>query len=217
MSRMNCSLLKVSLGAMLFVSIDCFASEIEQPFSFNVGVGKAKHQQMVDIAGLTSRGYIVKSYQANKVYEQSNSIGVAYSVSKKISFSANWQSFGRVHSTLDVELPEGKTAKQAAEEIVSASPQQVGGFMVALGGNYIQPVYSRFDMRIGAGFLFGKDKHQVTINNENFDIDDSLSAPYLKFGVGVKLARGFTVTANAERYFLDDAIKRYEIGLSYSY
>lgn len=217
MGLVNYKVITISFGAILLVSLDCFANELDQPFSFNVGIGEAKLGQSFDIEGLTSKGYTVKNYQKDKVSEQSISVGFAYKISKKISLGANWQSFGEVSSTLDVELPEGKSAKQAAKEIVSASPQQVGGFMVTFGGSYIQPIYSRLDLRIGAGLLLGKDEHQVTINDESFDVDDTLSAAYLKLGVGVKLSRGFTLTAHTERYFLDDAAKRYELGLSYSY
>ena len=209
--------LVVSSGAILLSPNVCFANDIKRPFSVKIGLGKAELKNTFDVSGLTSKGYIVKGYEKNKVDEKSGSYGLAYAISPKLSLDLNWQGFGRVDSILDVELPDGKTAKQAAEEIVSASPQQVGGMLITLGGTYIQPVTPRFDVRVGAGVLLGKDDHQVTINDEVFDINDGISAPYIKLGFGVKLARGFTLTAQTERYFLDDDIERYEVGLSYSY
>ena len=59
--------------------------------------------------------------------------------------------------------------------------------------------------------------HQVTINDEVFDINSDVTAPYAKLGLGVKLSRGFTLTAQAERYFIGNDIERYEIGLSYDF
>lgn len=73
------------------------------------------------------------------------------------------------------------------------------------------------DLRLGAGVSLGKDDHRVVINGEAFDYNDTSTAPYMKLGFGVKLTRVFALTAHAERYFFDDTVDRYAIGLSYTY
>ena len=133
-----------------------------------------------------------------------------------MSVALGWLSLGKVKSSLDIDLPAGKTTQQAAEDIVAASPHQSGGLLYTLGVNYVQPVYSQLDLRVGAGFIAGKDEHRVTINGDDIDLDESNSAPFLKLGVGVKVSRGFAITAHTERYFFDDPIDRVEIGISYT-
>ena len=213
----QCINLIVSCGAILLLPNVCFANDSNDPITVKIGLGKVNLKNTFDAAGLTAQGYTVNGYATNDVDENSESYGLAYDISPRLSLDINLQSFGKVNSTLDVKLPEGKTAKQAAAEIESASSQQLGGMLITLGGSYIKPVSPRFDVRIGAGLLFGKGDHQITINDEVFDIGERISAPYIKLGVGVKLTRGFTLTAHTERYFLDDDVERYEVGLSYSY
>lgn len=205
------------LGALCSLSLASLADDVERPFSVKIGLGKAEFDHSLDTAALTAKGYTVNSYQKDDVEDRSNNYGFAYAISPRLSLDLNWQGFGKVNSSLDIELPADKTAEQAAKDIVDASPQQVGGYMVTVGGNYIQPLYSRLDLRIGGGFLFGSDDHEVTINDEVFDINNNVVAPYAKLGFGVKLTRGLTLTAQAERYFVDNAVERYELGLNYSF
>ena len=187
------------------------------PVTFKVGLGKASFDTNLNTAALTSKGYTVNSYQQTDLNEDSNRLSIALGVTEKMSVELGWQSLGKVKSSLDIDLPAGKTTQQAAEDIVAASsPHQSGGLLYTLGVNYVQSVYSQLDVRVGAGFVTGKDEHRITINGDDIDFDESNSAPFLKLGVGVNVSRGFAITAHAERYFFDDPIDRFEIGLSYT-
>ena len=187
------------------------------PLTFQVGVGKVSFDNNLDTTGLTLKGYSVNNYSQSVVDEDSHSLGISIPITPKISAELSVQKMGEVRSSLDVTLPAGTSAEQAAQDIVAVSPQQLGGLTIAIGANYIHPVTNRVNLRLGAGMSLGKDDHRLTINGEEFDYDDSSTAPYLKLGIGVKLTPSFAITANTERYFFDDQVDRHVIGLSYTF
>ena len=192
------------------------ANDVERPFSVHIGLGKASMSRTIDIDSLTSKGYSVNSYTKDDVDNNSNSYGFSYAFSPKLNVEFSWLGLGLVESSIDLDLPENKSAEQAAKDVAEASPYQSGGHTIKIGGNFIQPVYSRLDLRLGAGAVIGSNRHEITINDEVFEFKDTFTEPYVTLGFGVKITRGFTVTAKAEHYFMDNVAERYEVGLSYS-
>lgn len=195
----------------------CNAGSSSGLLIFQVGIGKVSFDKDLNTADLVLRGYTVNSYSQNTINKDSHSLSVSVPVTPKISAELGLQKMGEIKSSLDVTLPAGKSVQQAAQDIVDASPQQLGGLTAVIGANYIQPINSQMDLRLGAGVSLGKDDHRIVINGEEFDYDDSSTAPYVKLGLGVKLAPSFAITAHTERYFFDDPVDRYAIGLSYTY
>lgn len=206
----------VLFGALSILMVDGYAGS-PSGLTFQVGIGQANFDKDLNTSALVSQGYTVNGYSQNVVDKDSHSISLSVPISPKISAELGLQKMGEVKSSLDLTLPAGKSAKQAAEDIVDASPQQFGGIAVAIGANYVQPINQRLDLRLGGGVSIAKDDHRVTINGEEFDSDDTSVAPYLKLGFGVSLTPRFALTAHAEHYFFDDPVDRYEIGLSYTY
>jgi len=212
---LNYSVLLV--GALSVFPIISHAGSPTGPLTFQVGAGKVSFDKGLDTSALTSKGYVVNSYSQSDVDENSLSLSVSVPVTRKVSVELGLQKMGEVKSSLDVTLPTGISAAQAAKDISKASPQQLGGLTGVIGANYTQPLNSRFDFKLGAGVSLGKNDHRVTVNGESFDNDDTSTAPYLKLGLGFKLTPKFVINTNAERYFFDDQIDRYSIGLSYTY
>ena len=213
----NHSGLGVLVGALLLLPVSSYAGSTMGQITFQIGMGKVSFDKNLNTTALTMKGYNVNSYSQSVVDEGSYSLGMSMSITPKISAELSVQKMGEVKSSLDVTLPAGTSAEQAAQDIVAASPQQLGGLTIAVGANYKHPVTNRVNLRLGAGMSLGKDDHRLTINGEEFDYDDSSMAPYLKLGIGVKLTPSFAITANTERYFFDDQVDRHVIGLSYTF
>ena len=204
------------VGALSLLPMAAYAEAKDWPLTIKMGIGKASFNTVLNTTALTSKGYTVNSYRQTDVDENSNHFSVALKLTNKVNVELGWQALGKMKSSLDIGLPAGKTVQQAAEDIAAASPHQSSGLLYTLGANYVQPVYSRLDLRVGAGWLLGTESHRITINGEDVDVNDSSSAPFLKLGIGVKVSRGFAITAHTERYFFDDPIDRVEIGISYT-
>lgn len=204
------------LTSSLFLLPTTHAGSIAGPFTFKVGIGRTSGDTGLNLSELTTKGYTVNSYSRRDADKHSYSFSASMQISSKINAELGLQDMGKEKTLLDINLPSNTSTKQATEDIVGTSYQQVGGLFFTVGANYIQPIHPRFNLRLGAGMLLGKDDHRVTVNGEDFDYDDSSHAPYLKLGLGVKVAQGFTITAHTERYFFDDPIDRYEVGLTYT-
>ena len=205
------------VGALLMLPVVSHAGSPTGPLTLQVGVGKVSFDKDLNTSALTSKGYVVNSYSQSDVDENSLSFSVSVPVTHKVSVELGLQKMGEVKSSLDVTLPTGISAAQAAKDISEASPQQLGGLTGVIGANYTQPINSRLDFKLGAGVSLGKNDHRVTVNGEEFDNDDTSTAPYLKLGFEVKLTPKFAITTHADRYFFDDPIDRLSIGVSYTY
>lgn len=207
----------LAIGVLISLCNHANAGGLDVPLSFKVGLGQSSFKNSLDATALTSKGYSVNSYSQDKVNDETYSLGLLYRFSPKFNLEINWLDLGKVDSSLDIGLPTGVTAAQAAQDIVEASPQQVGGTVITLGVNYIYPMYNRLNFIAGAGLLAGEDDHSVTINGQAFDIDNTVTEPYAKLGLAWKISKRFSITAQTERYFFDSAIDRYEVGLSYDF
>lgn len=200
---------------LVFIS-DLHAGGLNNVLTAKVGVGKSTSNAELNVNDLVSKGYQINNYSQGLSSSSSYSFSLAYSLTSRASIELGLQSFGRTRSTLDVEIPVGKLPQQAAEEIVTASPQKVGGTFVTLATNYIYPLTSRLDLRLGTGLVLGRDDHEVKINDDVFDVQNNVAEPFVKLGVGVKITEKIAVTGSIERYFITDPVDRYEIGMSYS-
>ena len=165
-------------GVLLLLPIAAHAEASARPLIMKMGIGKTSFKTNLNTAALTSKGYTVNSYRQTDVYENSNHLSVALKLTPKVNVELGWQGLGKVKSSLDIDLPVGKTAQQAAEDIIAASPHQSSGLFYTFGANYIQPVNSRLDLRVGAGWLLGTDTHRVTIIGEDVDISGSSNASF---------------------------------------
>ncbi len=215
LNKLSCS--RALLGALFMLPVISYAGSPVGLLTFKVGAGKVSFDKGLNTSSLSSKGYVVNSYKQNSVDENSFSLSVSIPVTGKVSAELGLQKMGEVKSSLDVILPTGISAAQAAKDITEASPQQLGGLTGIIGANYTHPINHRVDLNLGSGLALGKNDHRITVNGEKFENDDSSTAPYLKLGFGVKLTPKFAITTQAERYFFDDSVDRYSIGLSYTY
>ena len=207
----------VLTGALLMLPVVSHAGSPTGLLTFQVGMGKVSFDKGLNTSSLSNKGYVVNSYSQSSVDENSLSLSISVPVTRKMSAEFGLQKMGEVKSSLDVTLPTGISAAQAAKDITEASPQQLGGLTGIIGANYTQPINHRLDLKLGAGVSLGKNDHRVTVNGQEFDNDDTSTAPYLKLGFGVKLTPKFAITTHAERHFFDNPVDRYSIGLSYTY
>lgn len=207
----------VAIGVLLVLPVLSHAGSPVGQLTFQVGLGKVSFDEGLNTTALIAKGYTVNGYSQGTIDKDSLSLGISMSLTRKISAELGLQKMGKVKSSLDISLPTGISTEQAAKDITEASPQQLGGLTAIVGASYAQPINHRLDLKLGVGVSFGKNDHRVAINGEAFDSDDTSTAPYLKLGFGVKVTPKITITTHAERYFFDDTIDRYSIGLSYTY
>ena len=213
----NISFSGALVGVLLMLSVVSHAGSPAGLFTFQLGMGKVSFDKGLNTSLLSSKGYVLNSYSQSSIDENSTSLSISVPVTSNISAEFGLQKMGEVKSSLDVTLPTGMSVAQAAKDITEASPQQLGGLTGVVGANYTHSMNSRLAIKLGAGVSLGKNDHRVTVNGEAFDNDDTSTAPYLKLGFDVKLTPKFAITTHAERYFFDDPIDRYSIGLSYTY